>query len=85
MDFVPERWERLAQNGNGNCDFLHFGFGHGPRFCPGKSLGQMEVVLVVGTFVKLFRFKVINEENPERASVSMKPKDGVKVNLTRRS
>lgn len=84
LDFVPERWERIEQLNTSNNDFLHFGFGHGPRFCPGKNLGQMEVALVVGTFVKLFRFTAANKENPERASVSTKPEDGVQLDLTPR-
>lgn len=84
LDFAPERWEHIEQLDNSNKDFLHFGFGHGPRFCPGKSLGQMEVALVVGTFVKLFQFSAATQENPERASVSTKPEDGVKLHLTPR-
>lgn len=51
----------------------------------GKNLGQMEVALVVGTFVKLFRFKAVNQENPERAGVSTKPLDGVMIELIPRS
>ncbi len=74
-EFVPERWERATK------EFLHFGFGHGPRFCPGKALGQVEVALVVGTFVKLFEFTAVNRENPVRAGVSTKPADGVLVDL----
>lgn len=85
IEFVPERWESLAQQGKGAGDFLHFGFGHGPRFCPGKSLGQMEVALVVGSFVKLFSFEAVEQANPERAGVSTKPEDGVVVRLTPRS
>ena len=46
-EFVPERWENLRTQDRAK-EFLHFGFGHGPRFCPGKSLGQLEVALVVG-------------------------------------
>lgn len=84
LDFVPERWERIEQQANAQNDFLHFGFGHGPRFCPGKSLGQMEVALVVGTFVKLFQFTAVTKDNPERASVSTKPDDGVLLDLTLR-
>src|SRR5688572_21830236 len=37
VQFVPERWE--AVRSRGAKEHLHFGFGHGPRFCPGKSLG----------------------------------------------
>ncbi len=81
IDFVPERWARLAEQGKGSKEVLHFGFGHGPRVCPGKHLGQLEVGLVVGAFVKMFKFKALNSENPARASVSTKPLDGTLVEL----
>jgi len=84
MDFVPERWEKLRTQDRAK-EFLHFGFGHGPRFCPGKSLGQLEVALVVGTFVKLFEFSAVNQENPARAGVSTKPADGVLVDMKLRT
>ena len=80
-DFVPERWETIAAREGGMKDFLHFGFGHGPRFCPGKSLGQMEVALVVGACVKLFRMEAVNPANPAKAGVSTKPLDGALVDL----
>jgi cytochrome P450 len=80
-DFVPERWETLASRAPGSKEFLHFGFGHGPRVCPGKHLGQLEVALVVGAFVKLFRFQAVTSENPPRAGVSTKPLDGTLVEL----
>ena len=41
---------------------LHFGFGHGPRFCPGRSLSFLEVGLVVGALVKIFKFKAVHDE-----------------------
>jgi cytochrome P450 len=83
--FVPERWERLAADGRASNELLHFGFGHGPRFCPGKNLGQLEVALVVGAFVKLFRFAA-PPDSPAghaapRAGVSTKPLDGTRVEL----
>jgi cytochrome P450 len=84
LDFVPERWENLAAQGHGSKEFLHFGFGHGPRVCPGKHLGQLEVGLVVGAFVKLFRFRAVHAENQARASVSTKPMDGAVVELALR-
>ena len=81
IDFVPERWENVTDADRGSKDLLHFGFGHGPRFCPGKHLGQLEVGLVVGAFVKLFRFRAVNRESQARAGVSTKPADGVLVDL----
>lgn len=79
--FAPERWDRLMDQGKVSKEHLHFGFGHGARVCPGKHLGQLEVSLVVGAFVKLFRFRAVNEENPVKAGVSTKPADGTLVDL----
>jgi cytochrome P450 len=84
MEFVPERWATIAQQGRGSKEVLHFGFGHGPRVCPGKHLGQLEVGLVVGAFVKMFRFWAVNADNPAKAGVSTKPLDGTFVELARR-
>lgn len=81
LEFAPERWEVLAQKGKTARDMLHFGFGHGPRHCPGRYLGLLEVGLVVGAIVKLFRFSPSNEKTHARAGVSTKPGDGVLVNL----
>ena len=79
--FRPERWLTPMAEGFRKRDLLHFGFGHGPRFCPGKNLGQLEVALVVGACVKLFQFDAVNAENAARAGVSTKPADGVRVEL----
>jgi cytochrome P450 len=80
-EFAPERWKRLAESPGRSKEFLHFGFGHGSRVCPGKHLGQLEVALVVGAFVKLFRFRAINAELESKAGVSTKPADNVLVEL----
>lgn len=83
--FAPDRWEVLAERGRSTQDTLHFGFGHGPRYCPGKYLGLLEVGLVVGAFVKVFRFTAVHTEAGARAGVSTKPADGVLVDLERRA
>jgi cytochrome P450 len=79
--FAPERWAKTSKHELRAGDLLHFGFGHGPRFCPGKSLGQLEVALVVGACIKLFKIKAVNQENAARAGVSTKPADGVLVEI----
>jgi len=81
IDFAPERGAALGAKDHGAHELLHFGFGHGPRFCPGKNLGQLEVALVVGACVKLFHLEAVNPENEARAGVSTKPRDGVLVDL----
>ncbi len=45
--FEPQRWQAIADKKENSKDFLHFGFGHGSRVCPGKHLGQMELELRV--------------------------------------
>ena len=54
--FEPKRWNILSDKGISAKEMLHFGFGHGPRFCPGRSLGLLEVALVVAATVKIFKF-----------------------------
>ncbi len=82
--FAPERWEVLARHGRSPREILHFGFGYGPRVCPGKFLGLLEVGLVVGAFVKIFKFTAVNGQPRARAGVSTKPADGVLVDLALR-
>jgi cytochrome P450 len=79
--FAPERWEVLAEKGTSSRDLLHFGFGHGARVCPGKFLGRLEVGLVVGAIVKVFKLAAVNERTQAKAGVSTKPGDGVLVDL----
>jgi len=85
LEFVPQRWAAMAQTSRGSNDSLHFGFGHGPRFCPGRHLGQMEVCLVVAAMVKLFRFKAVNAGYDVHAGVSTKPIDKALVDLEPRT
>lgn len=82
--FAPNRWEVLAKRGKSPKETLHFGFGYGPRVCPGKFLGQLEAGLVVGAIVKMFRFRAATEKTEARAGVSTKPGDGVLVDLEMR-
>ncbi len=82
--FEPARWGRRDEKNRSSREVLHFGFGYGARVCPGKFLGLLEVGLVVGAFVKTFRFSAVNQELEAVAGVSTKPGDGALVRLTRR-
>jgi cytochrome P450 len=81
-EFAPQRWDVLEKQGKSPKEILHFGFGYGPRVCPGKFLGLLEVGLVVGAFVKLFKFTAVHSTIEARAGVSTKPADGVLVDLS---
>lgn len=84
-EFEPDRWARLAELGVSSKEKLHFGFGHGPRVCPGKHLGELEVSLVVGAVVQQFRFAAVDEDVAAVAGVSTKPADGARVRLQLRN
>ncbi|MED5586859.1 MAG: cytochrome P450 [Verrucomicrobiota bacterium] len=79
--FAPERWTAMEEKGLSPKEMLHFGFGYGPRFCPGRSLGLLEVGLVVGAMVKLFKFEAVSGQTGAIAGVSTKPADNVEVEL----
>src|SRR5258708_29614162 len=83
--FAPDRWEVVAKKGITAKEMLHFGFGHGPRFCPGRFLGLLEVGLVVGAVVKIFKFTAVGKATQAKAGVSTKPADGVLVDLELRA
>ena len=82
--FEPARWANIAAQNRSARDVLHFGFGYGARVCPGKFLGLLEVGLVVGAFVKTFKFTAVHDTLEANAGVSTKPGDGALVRLTRR-
>lgn len=79
--FAPDRWDVLEKKGRSSKEILHFGFGHGPRVCPGKFLGLLEVGLVVGALVKVFKFRAVTDRTDAKAGVSTKPADGALVDL----
>lgn len=79
--FAPQRWAELAAKKINTKEFLHFGFGHGARVCPGKHLGQLEVALLIGVFVKLFKFRAVHATCAVKAGVSTKPADGTLIEL----
>lgn len=81
--FRPERWaggleQRLPR-------FAFFPFGGGPRLCIGSSFALMESRLVLATLAQRFRFeRVPGDEVELLASITLRPKHGVKVRLRAR-
>jgi cytochrome P450 len=82
--FRPERWEddlakRLPR-------FAYFPFGGGPRLCIGQSFAQLEAVLLLATLAQSFDVHVLPTPRPTpEPSVTLRPKHGLRVRLTRRS
>lgn len=82
-EFVPERWDGDFQKKLHR--YAYFPFGGGPRFCIGQSFAQMEAILILATLAQ--RFRVQLSPRPlatPMASVTLRPKHGLKVRLHRR-
>jgi cytochrome P450 len=81
--FRPERWDgdlakRLPR-------FAYFPFGGGPRQCIGQAFAQMEAVLLLATLARAFEVEVLPEPPAiAQPSVTLRPKHGLRVRLTRR-
>jgi cytochrome P450 len=82
--FRPERWEGdLAKK---LPRYAYFPFGGGPRLCIGQAFAQMEAVLLLATLARTFHAEVLPKPRVVPfASVTLRPKHGLRVRLTRRA
>lgn len=83
-EFRPERWE------NGLIKkiprFAYFPFGGGPRQCIGNAFALMEAALVLATIAQRFRFQLAPNHIVEPlASITLRPKTGIRVRLQTRN
>jgi cytochrome P450 len=82
-EFRPERWQgdllkRLPR-------FAYFPFGGGPRQCIGNTFALMEAALVLATIAQKFRLRLVaNHPVVPLASITLRPRHGVRVTLERR-
>jgi cytochrome P450 len=82
-EFRPERWEgdlmkRLPR-------FAYFPFGGGPRQCIGNVFAVMEATLILATVARKFRLKLVaNHPVAPLASITLRPRHGVRVTLEAR-
>jgi cytochrome P450 len=82
-EFRPDRWEgdllkRLPK-------FAYFPFGGGPRQCIGNAFALMEASLILATVAQKFRLRLVANHHVEPlASITLRPRHGVRVALERR-
>ena len=81
--FRPRRWlDGLADS---LPRFSYLPFGGGPRICIGNHFAMMEAVLVLATLMQRFHvFPVAGERLELSPSVTLRPKNGVRLRLARR-
>lgn len=83
-DFRPERWEGDLAKRLPKC--AYFPFSGGPRYCIGEAFAQMEAVLVLATLARSFRVEVLPKPRVVLdPSVTLRPKHGLRVRLSRRA
>jgi len=83
LEFRPERWENgLAKQ---LPRFAYFPFGGGPRQCIGNTFALMEASVVLATIGRKYRFALVpGHKVTPLASITLRPRDGIRVRLEER-
>jgi len=82
--FRPERWS--SESSRQIPKFAYFPFGGGPRQCIGNAFAMMETVLLVAMVAQRYHFSLVpNQVVTLLPSITLCPKNGIKVILTRRA
>jgi cytochrome P450 len=81
--FNPDRW--LNDRTKGIQQFTYFPFGGGPRTCIGASFAIMKAVLVLATIAQKFQLRLVDVSQVKPIpTITLRPKNGIKVVITRR-
>jgi cytochrome P450 len=82
-EFKPERWtpEFISTLPK----YAYFPFGGGPRVCIGNTFAMMEVVLLLATIAQKFRLQLAPDQKVTlQPAMSLRPRDGIKMTLSKR-
>lgn len=81
--FKPERWTQGFEKSLSK--FTYFPFGGGPRLCIGNNFAMMEAVLLLATLAQKYRLELTHpEEVVPQPTITLRPKNGVKVRVRAR-
>jgi len=82
--FHPERWTEEFMSALPK--YAYFPFGGGPRVCIGSYFAMMEVIMLLATIGRKFRFTLLPEHTVSlMPAMSLRPADGIKVKVISRS
>ena len=81
--FDPDRW--CAERDQPASKFAYFPFGGGPRSCIGNAFALMEAAVLLAVVAQRFQVSLVPGQVIEPlASITLRPKHGVRVQLRRR-
>ena len=83
--FDPERWREDPVRSGKVPRFSYFPFGGGPRVCVGASFAMMEATLLLAMIQQSYHLGLVPDHRVEvLASVTLRPKHGIKMVVNRR-
>lgn len=81
--FRPERFSKEQQKEQHNFAFIPFG--GGPRLCIGNNFAMMSMHLVLAHLLRRYTFELLpNQQIVERPLITLRPKNGIKMKVTRK-
>ncbi|HKC65273.1 MAG TPA: cytochrome P450, partial [Pyrinomonadaceae bacterium] len=81
--FDPERWTVEARDAR--TQFSYFPFGGGPRRCIGEGFAWMEGILLIASFAREWRMRLIPNHRVEpNPVITLRPKFGMKMRIEKR-
>ena len=84
--FDPERWREDPVRLGKIPRFAYFPFGGGPRVCVGASFAMLEATLLLAMIQQKFQLRLVPGHPIEPiASVTLRPKHGIRVTVHRRA
>ena len=84
--FRPERFAHFAESKAGQHPCAYFPFGYGPRRCIGEYMALLEAQIAIAKVLQRFILQPKQGFVPQgRGYISLQPKNGVRVRITRRA
>ena len=81
--FDPDRW--TAEFSDKLPKYAYFPFGGGPRQCIGNYFAMMEIILLLATIGRRFKFSLAPDQRVEVwPAMSLRPKNGIKMVVSER-
>jgi cytochrome P450 len=81
--FDPDRW--TAEFSDKLPKYAYFPFGGGPRQCIGNYFAMMEIILLLATIGRRFKFSLALDQKVEVwPAMSLRPKNGIKMVVSER-